>query len=90
MVPGSYLVISHMATDGADKSTIDEITDAYLGATSPVVPRAGSAIRDLFTELDLAEPGLTDVARWRCATPAQTGQIRVLGGVGRKRPSTAR
>jgi hypothetical protein len=88
MAPGSYLVISHMATDGADKTIIDEITDAYLGATSPVVPRAGSAIRDLFTELDLAEPGLTDVARWRCTTPAKTGQIRVLGGVGRKRLRT--
>ncbi|TVY99680.1 SAM-dependent methyltransferase [Trebonia kvetii] len=88
MVPGSYLVISHVATDGADKTIIDEITDAYLGATSPVVPRAGSAIRDLFNELDLAAPGLTDVARWRCTTPAKTGQIRVLGGVGRKRLRT--
>jgi O-methyltransferase involved in polyketide biosynthesis len=89
MVPGSYLVISHVATDGADKSTIDEITDAYMEATSPAVPRTEGAIRDLFTGLDLAEPGLTDVARWRCTRPAETGQIRVLGGVGRKRPSTA-
>jgi hypothetical protein len=90
MVPGSYLVISHVVTDGADKSTIDEITDAYIMATSPAVPRTESAIRDLFTGLDLAEPGLTDVARWRCTSPAETGQIRILGGVGRKRPSTAR
>ena len=90
MVPGSYLVISHAVTDGADKSTIDEITDAYMDATSPAVLRTESAIRELFTGLDLAEPGLTDVARWRCTKPADTGQIRVLGGVGRKRPSTAR
>jgi hypothetical protein len=85
MVPGSYLVISHVVTDGADKRTIDEITDAYMEATSPMVPRYKSAIRDLFTGLDLAEPGLTDVARWRSTRPAATGQIRVLGGVGRKR-----
>ena len=84
MVPGSYLVISHVVTDGADKRTMDEITDAYMEATSPMVPRYKSAIRDLFTGLDFAEPGLTDVARWRCTRPAETGQIRVLGGVGRK------
>jgi O-methyltransferase involved in polyketide biosynthesis len=89
MVPGSYLVISHGATDGADKNTIDKITNAYMEATSPAVPRTESAIRDLFTGLDLAEPGLTDVARWRYTRPAETGQIRVLGGVGRK-PSIAR
>jgi S-adenosyl methyltransferase len=86
MVPGSYLVISHMVTDGADKSIIDEITDAYKRATSPVVPRTESAIRELFTGLDLVKPGLTDVTRWRSARPAKTGLIRVLGGVGRKRP----
>jgi hypothetical protein len=90
IVPGSYLVISHAATDGADKNTIDKITDAYMEATSPAVLRTESAIRDLFTGLDLVEPGLTDVARWRCTEPAATGQIRVLGGVGRKLPSTAR
>ena len=89
MVPGSYLVISHVATDGADKRTIDKITNAYMEATSPAVPRTESAIRDLFTGLDLAEPGLTDVAGWRCSRPAETGQIRVLGGVARKPPSTA-
>jgi hypothetical protein len=60
-----------------------------MKATSPAVPRTESAIRDLFTGLDLAEPGLTDVARWRCTRPAETGQIRVLGGAGRK-PSIAR
>lgn len=84
MAPGSYLVISHIATDGADRRVIDEITDAYEGATAPVVPRTESAIRDLFTGLDLAKPGLTDVARWRSAMPSDTGNIRILGGAGKK------
>jgi O-methyltransferase involved in polyketide biosynthesis len=84
MVPGSYLVLSHVATDGADQSTIDEIKDAYMEATSPAVPRTESAIRDLFAGLDLAEPGLTDVARWRCTRPAETGQVHILGGVAKK------
>ena len=38
----------------------------------------------LDSELDLAEPGLTDVARWRHATPSDTGNVRIVGGVGRK------
>jgi O-methyltransferase involved in polyketide biosynthesis len=84
MAPGSYLVISHVATDGADRRVVGEVTDAYKGATAPAVPRAESAIRDLFTGLDLAEPGLADVARWRCAMPGDTGNIRILGGAGRK------
>jgi hypothetical protein len=90
MVPGSYLVISHVVTDGADKRTLEEIMNAYMEATSPVVPRTASGIRELFSGLDIARPGLTDVARWRCTRPAETGQIRVLGGVGMKRPSTSR
>jgi hypothetical protein len=84
MAPGSYLVISHAATDGADKRVVRQITDVYAGATAPAVPRAESAIRDLFTGLDLAEPGLTDVAQWRCALPSDTGNIRILGGAGMK------
>ena len=84
MAPGSYLVISHVATDSADRRVVGEITDAYKGATTPAVPRTENAIRDLFTGLDLAEPGLTDVARWRCAMPIDTGNIRILGGTGRK------
>jgi hypothetical protein len=84
MAPGSYLVISHVTTDDADRHVVGEIMDAYEEATSPAVPRTESAIRDLFTGLDLAEPGLTDVARWRCAMPGGTGSIRILGGAGRK------
>jgi O-methyltransferase involved in polyketide biosynthesis len=84
MAPGSYLVISHATTDGADGRVLRQITDVYAGASAPAVPRTESAIRDLFTGLDLAEPGLTDIAQWRCALPSDTGNIRILGGAGRK------
>jgi hypothetical protein len=89
MAPGSYLVISHVTTDGADRRVVGQITDVYAGATAPAVPRTESAIRDLFTGLDLAEPGLTDVAQWRCALPSDTGSIRILGGAGRKPSANA-
>ena len=84
MAPGSYLVLSHVATDGADSRVVGRITDVYAKATAPAVPRPESAIRDFFTGLDLAEPGLTDVGRWRCAVPGETGNLRVLGGAARK------
>jgi O-methyltransferase involved in polyketide biosynthesis len=90
MAPGSYLVISHVVTEGADRRVVGEIADAYEGSTAPAFRRTESAIRDLFTGLDLAEPGLTDVARWRSPWPSDTGTIRILGGAGRKpRNSTA-
>jgi O-methyltransferase involved in polyketide biosynthesis len=89
MTPGSYLVISHATTDGADRRVVGQIMDVYAGATAPAVPRTEGAIRDLFTGLDLAEPGLTDVAQWRCALPSDTGNICILGGAGRKPPSNA-
>lgn len=84
MAPGSYLAVSHATADGADESVISEIRRAYGGATAPAVPRPESAIRALFTGFDLAEPGLTDAARWRSGTPGDVGSIRVLAGVGRR------
>jgi hypothetical protein len=83
MAPGSYLVISHLTTDGGDRRALQEIMDVYKGTSAPVVPRTESAIRGLFTGLNLAEPGLTDVARWRCAIPSDTANIRIVGGAGR-------
>lgn len=84
MAPGSYLVLSHVDVDDADRRVVDEVTDVYAEATTPVVPRTESAIRELFTGLDLVEPGLTDVAQWRSDTPSNSGKVRILGGVGRK------
>jgi O-methyltransferase involved in polyketide biosynthesis len=84
MAPGSYLVISHVATDGVDRRVAGQVTDVYARSTAPAVPRAESAIRDLFTGLDLVEPGLTDVARWRRLVSGDTGNVRILGGAGRK------
>jgi hypothetical protein len=85
MAPGSYLVISHVATTGMNMRVAGQVTNVYAGSTAPAVPRAEGAIRKLFTGLDLVEPGLADVASWRSASPADTGNIRILGGVARKR-----
>jgi hypothetical protein len=84
MAAGSYLAISHAATDGADPGVLAEIAQVYQEATSPAVPRPACQIQELFTGLDLVEPGLVDVSQWRPDIRARATRLRVLGGVGRK------
>lgn len=85
MAPGSYLVLSHAATDGSDAAVLAEAVSAYTEAGLPAVPRAADGIAAFFTGLDLIEPGLVDVAKWRPDEPAGPAPIRLLAGVGRKR-----
>lgn len=84
MATGSYLVISHAATDGADERVLAEIGEAYQDATAPAVPRTVTRISELFTGLDLAEPGLVDVSQWRPHVRSRATKIRILAGIGRK------
>ncbi len=84
MAAGSYLVISHAATDGADERVLAEIGEAYQDATAPAVPRTATRISELFTGLDLAEPGLVDVSQWRPHVRSRATKIRILAGIGRK------
>jgi len=84
MAPGSYLVISHVATDGVSKGVLSAIGDVYQGATAPAVPRTAAGIREFFTGLDLVEPGIVDARRWRSDMKEKATKIRLLAGVGRK------
>lgn len=84
MAPGSYLVISHGVADTASKNVLSVIRDVYQGATAPAVPRTAKEVREFFTGLDLVEPGLVDVSRWRSDMKEKATKIRLLAGVGRK------
>jgi SAM-dependent methyltransferase len=84
MAPGSYLLISHGAADAASKDVLSEIADVYQTATAPAVPRTAKEIRELFTGLDLVEPGLVDARCWRSDMREKATKIRLLAGVGRK------
>jgi hypothetical protein len=83
MAAGSYLAISHATTDGADPGVLAEIAQVYEKATSPATPRPATQIQELFTGLDLVEPGLVDVSQWRPDIRARATKIRILAGVGR-------
>jgi SAM-dependent methyltransferase len=84
MAPGSYLVVSHAVADDASKDVLAAIADVYEGATAPAVPRTAEDIGEFFTGLDLVEPGLVNVSKWRPDKREKATGIRFLAGAGRK------
>jgi hypothetical protein len=84
MAPGSYLVLSHATSDGADDRVLSETVSVYKASTVPAVPRTAADITGFFTGLDLIEPGLVDVSQWRTDMPEKPTKIRFLSGAGRK------
>lgn len=84
MAPGSYLVLSHTASDNADEHVLADIRHTYADSTVPAVPRREVEILRFFGSLELVEPGLVDVSQWRPDIRARSTKIRILGGVGRK------
>jgi hypothetical protein len=69
VVPGSYLVVSHLASD----IQADEMARAAerLGAMmeEPWVPRPHAAVARFFADLDVVDPGVVQVDRWRPPEP---------------------
>jgi S-adenosyl methyltransferase len=87
MAPGSYLVLSHVTSDGTDPAAMNAIQDAYKEASAPAVFRTTREIAWFFDGFELAPPGLAEVARWRNPHPdpvSAPAAVRLLGAVGRK------
>jgi hypothetical protein len=86
MVSGSHLVISHSTFDDRPEDQVAEIVDTYSGASAPMIFRGRDEIIPFFGGLDLVEPGLVKINRWRPddLEARATGGAWVYGGVGRK------
>src|SRR5580700_4933313 len=83
--PGSYLVIAHPASDVAEQLS-RSMGDYNKQAAAPLTARSYAEVSQFFVGLDLAEPGLVQLHRWRPGT-GEVGEGRELanyGGVGRK------
>jgi hypothetical protein len=82
---GSYLAIMHAASD-LDESLIMAQRRWNEMATTPVWLRDRAAIASWFDGLELIEPGLVEVDKWRPAKgePGYDGLLPVYGAVGRK------
>jgi hypothetical protein len=61
LAPGSYLALSHVVTDGAAAAHMDGVAEAYEASPADPQVRSTTAVRELFTGLEMEPPGLTDV-----------------------------
>ena len=96
MPPGSYLVIAHPASDihASQVSTATNRINPLMA--DPVTLRTHEQFSRFFGGLDLVEPGLVQLHRWRPGPegPVPDGDIANYGGIGlkglRRRPGLAR
>jgi hypothetical protein len=85
VVPGSYVVISHVASDidtGAMISMANRLNELMA---QQAVPRTHREVAAFFAGLDLLEPGLVRVPEWRPASVTDSAvRAQMWGAVGRK------
>jgi hypothetical protein len=79
---GSHVAFSIGTRDDVRPEVVAEVERVYATSQSPIVLRTRAQIEQLVDGLDLLEPGLTEVTRWRAdGTP---GAMRMLAGIGVK------
>ena len=83
--PGSYLAISHPASD-VDTELAQALRDLNTAMDgTEALPRRRQDIARLFDGLEMIEPGLVQLHRWRAGPGAHTSRaLAAYGGVGRK------
>jgi hypothetical protein len=79
---GSYFAISAACTEGMDPKVVERTEAVYQNAASQIVFRTAAQVEQLFEGLDLLEPGLCDVSKWR--VDEQTAEVHVQAGIGIK------
>jgi len=82
--PGSYLVLSHLATDGPNVAHMMAAIEAYATSSTPLTFRSSDAIRGFFHGLHLIEPGLVRAWEWRPVPGENFRTGWIYAGVGRK------
>ena len=83
---GSYLAISQIAGDVATAAVTDGVRRYNQQAAVPVAARTHAEVCRFFTGLELIEPGVVQVHRWRPAAGAlgTDRDLAIYAGVGRK------
>jgi S-adenosyl methyltransferase len=84
--PGSYLAISQIASDVAADEVAEGVQRYNQQAAAPVAARTQTEVRGFFADLDLIEPGVVQVHRWRAgAGDVDNGRnLAIYAGVARK------
>lgn len=85
---GSYLVVSHLARDISPARLAAFASAVNKHSIQPVVLRDHAEVSMFFDGLDLLDPGVVQVNRWRPAseTMEATAPVAFWGGIARKRP----
>jgi hypothetical protein len=92
--PGSYLAISHGTRDIPERHDMTPEQMAEMGTrverlyklpTASVVNRPRAQVERFFDGLDLVDPGLVEIQRWRPDDQSSLLPGGFYGGVGRKR-----
>lgn len=86
LAPGSYLVISHPASDINPAAQAEAQKRYNERVSTPQTLRTRDEVARFFTGLDLVPPGLACVHTWRPGPgdPAPLGAASAYGGVARK------
>ena len=85
VVPGSYVVISHVASDIGTGAMISMANRLNELMEQQAVPRTYQEIAAFFAGLDLLEPGLVRVPEWRPASAGDAAvRAQMWGAIGRK------
>jgi hypothetical protein len=87
LAPGSYVILSHLTREGHPADLVAKKEELFAKSATPMAYRSRDEILRFFDGLDLVEPGLTTVTRWR-QEPADAqldaAGTWTLAGVGRK------
>jgi len=86
MPPGSYLAIAHPASDIHTSQVSTAANRINPLMAEPVTLRTHDRVGRFFAGLDLIEPGLVQLHRWRPGPggPVPDGDIANYGGIGRQ------
>ncbi|WP_261557787.1 SAM-dependent methyltransferase [Frankia tisae] len=87
LVPGSHLVLTHLSAD-FDPPAAAQLMDTYHQQGIPLQLRSRAEVEGLFAGLDLIDPGVQIVHRWRpdgTAADLTDLQVAGYGGVAVKR-----
>jgi len=85
--PGSYLILSHLTSEGHPPELVAQKEEVFARSTVPVFYRSRAEILGMFGGFSLVEPGLTAVTQWRgddLDRKLDAAGQWWLGGVGRK------
>ena len=87
LAPGSYVVFSGSTADFGDAALAEVYKDMVRAGKIDIWPRSKSEYENLFTGLELLDPGVVPVSEWRPDGETEippAADVQIFGGVARK------